>query len=132
MRDAEEAAFARGIEVETLMDEAGVGIARAVRKFFPHPGTCFVYAGKGHNGGDALVAAEHLKRAGWKIDIHLALAPIDFFANRSVQLLAKLINCATRATLLFLRSIFPPVWTPIPAKSIRRIASLPISRSQSV
>src|SRR5712692_2974264 len=72
MRDAEEAAFARGIEVETLMDEAGVGIARAVRKFFPHPGTCFVYAGKGHNGGDALVAAEHLKRAGWKIDLHLA------------------------------------------------------------
>ncbi|PYK95115.1 MAG: hypothetical protein DME36_03135 [Verrucomicrobia bacterium] len=72
MRHAEEAAFARGIEVETLMDEAGVGIARAVRKFFPHPGTCFVYAGKGHNGGDALVAAEHLKRAGWKIDLHLA------------------------------------------------------------
>jgi len=74
MRDAEEAAFARGIEVETLMDEAGVGIARAVRKFFPHPGTCLVYAGKGHNGGDALVAAEHLKRAGWKIDLHLAFA----------------------------------------------------------
>ena len=72
MRDAEEAAFARGIEVEALMDEAGAGVARAVRKFFPHPGTCSVYAGKGHNGGDALVAAEHLKRAGWKIDIHLA------------------------------------------------------------
>src|SRR5947207_8812059 len=52
--------------------EAGAGVARAVRKFFPHPGTCSVYAGKGHNGGDALVAAEHLKRAGWKIDIHLA------------------------------------------------------------
>jgi len=72
MRDAEEAAFARGIEVEALMDEAGAGVARVVRKFFPHPGTCFVYAGKGHNGGDALVAAEHLKRAGWKIDLHLA------------------------------------------------------------
>ncbi len=72
MRDAEEAAFARGIEVEALMDEAGAGIARAVHKFFSHPGTCFVYAGKGHNGGDALVAAEYLKRAGWKIDIHLA------------------------------------------------------------
>jgi hydroxyethylthiazole kinase-like uncharacterized protein yjeF len=74
MRDAEEAAFARGIEVEALMDEAGAGIARAVREFFPHPGTCFVYAGKGHNGGDALVAAEHLKRAGWKIDLHLAFS----------------------------------------------------------
>ena len=72
MREAEEAAFARGIEVEALMDEAGAGVARAVQNFFPHPGTCFVYAGKGHNGGDALVAAEHLKRAGWKIDIHLA------------------------------------------------------------
>src|SRR5713101_7161359 len=77
MRDAEEAAFARGIEVEALMDEAGAGIARAVRKFFPTPGTCFVYAGKGHNGGDALVAAEHLKHAGWKIDIHLAFPEND-------------------------------------------------------
>ncbi len=55
MRDAEETAFARGIEVEALMDEAGAGVARAVRKFFPCPGTCFVYAGKGHNGGDALL-----------------------------------------------------------------------------
>src|SRR5712692_1356168 len=77
MRDAEEAAFARGIEVEPLMDEAGAGVARVVRKFFPPPGTCFVYAGKGHNGGDALVAAEHLKHAGWKIDIHLAFPEND-------------------------------------------------------
>jgi NAD(P)H-hydrate epimerase len=72
MRAAEEAAIARGIEVETLMDQAGAGIARAVRQFFPRPRTCLVYAGKGHNGGDALVAAEHLHRSGWKIDIHLA------------------------------------------------------------
>src|SRR6266446_9902075 len=71
MRDAEEAAFARGVEVEALMDQAGAGIARAVRKFFPYSGRCIVYAGKGHNGGDALVAAERLERAGWKIDIHL-------------------------------------------------------------
>lgn len=72
MREAEEAAFARGIEVEALMDQAGAGLARAVRKFFPRPGTCAVFAGKGHNGGDALVAAEYLQRVGWKIDIHLA------------------------------------------------------------
>ena len=68
MRAAEEAAFARGIEVEALMDQAGAGVARAVQKFFPHPGTCIVYAGKGHNGGDALVAAECLQREGWKVD----------------------------------------------------------------
>jgi NAD(P)H-hydrate epimerase len=77
MRDAENAAFARGVEVEALMDEAGAGIARAVRKFFPRPGNCVVYAGKGHNGGDALVAAEHLQRVGWKIDIVLAFPEED-------------------------------------------------------
>src|SRR5437660_935945 len=77
MREAEEAAFARGVEVEALMDQAGAGIARAVRKFFPHSGRCIVYAGKGHNGGDALVAAERLQRAGWKIDIRLAFPEDD-------------------------------------------------------
>ena len=77
MREAEEAAFARGVEVEALMDQAGAGITRAVRKFFPHPGRCIVYAGKGHNGGDALVAAERLQRAGWTIDIRLAFPEDD-------------------------------------------------------
>src|SRR5437588_1262893 len=77
MREAEEAAFARGVEVEGLMDQAGAGIARAVREFFPHPGRCIVYAGKGHNGGDALMAAERLQRAGWKIDIRLAFPEDD-------------------------------------------------------
>ena len=77
MREAEEAAFARGIEVEELMDQAGAGVARAVRKFFPEPGRCIVFAGKGHNGGDALVAAEHLQSFGWKIDIRLPFAEED-------------------------------------------------------
>ena len=73
MRAAEESAFARGVSVETLMDKAGAGVARAVRQFFPKPATCIVFAGKGHNGGDALVAAEYLQRIGWKIDIRLPL-----------------------------------------------------------
>ena len=71
MHAAEESAFARGVSVETLMDQAGAGVARAVRQFFPKPATCIVFAGKGHNGGDALVAAEQLQRTGWKIDIRL-------------------------------------------------------------
>jgi len=77
MREAEEGAFARGIEVEALMDQAGAGVARAVQEFFPHPGTCIVYAGKGHNGGDALVAAGCLKRAGWEIDTRVVFAEED-------------------------------------------------------
>ena len=71
MQAAEQAAFARGVSVETLMDQAGTGLARAVRQFFPKAGTCIVFTGKGHNGGDALVAAEQLQRIGWKIDVRL-------------------------------------------------------------
>jgi hydroxyethylthiazole kinase-like uncharacterized protein yjeF len=71
MRAAEQAAFARGVSAEALMDEAGAGIARAVQQFFPTPGRCLVFAGKGNNGGDALVAATHLKRVGWSIELHL-------------------------------------------------------------
>ena len=77
MRAAEQTAFATGVEVEALMDKAGAGVARTVTQFFPHPGLCIVFSGKGHNGGDALVAASHLKRAGWKIDIRLPFAESD-------------------------------------------------------
>src|SRR5260370_35535669 len=77
MRAAEEAAVARGIKVEALMDLAGAGVARAVRQFFPRPETCIVFAGKGHNGGDALVPAEHLQRDGWKIGIRLPFVEED-------------------------------------------------------
>lgn len=77
MRAAEEAAFARGVDVEALMDQAGAGVARAVRRFFPRPETCLVFAGKGHNGGDALVAAAHLKRNGWKTEVRLPFREED-------------------------------------------------------
>ena len=72
MRAAEETAFAQGVQVEALMNQAGAGVAQAVAKFFPKPGKCIVLAGKGHNAGDALVAAERLGRLGWKIEVRLA------------------------------------------------------------
>src|ERR1700757_5183667 len=77
MRAAEQAAFASGVQVEALMDKAGAGVAQAVTKFFPKPGTCIVFAGKGHNAGDALVAAEHLRRLRWKIEVRLAFKQAD-------------------------------------------------------
>src|SRR5204862_3602761 len=77
MRAAEGAAFARGIEVEALMDKAGAGVSQAVSKFFPNPGKCIVFAGKGHNAGDALVAAQCLRRRGWKIEVRLAFKEND-------------------------------------------------------
>jgi hydroxyethylthiazole kinase-like uncharacterized protein yjeF len=72
MRDAENAAFARGVSAETLMNQAGAGIAQEVQQFFRLPGYCLVFSGKGNNGGDALVAAARLKRAGWHTDVHLS------------------------------------------------------------
>src|SRR5687768_17694997 len=77
MRTAEEAAFASGVEVEALMDRAGAGIAGAISKFFPDPGKAIVFVGKGHNGGDALVAAALLKQAGWQIDLRLIFPEED-------------------------------------------------------
>jgi NAD(P)H-hydrate epimerase len=77
MRAAEEAAFASGVEVEALMDRAGAGIAAAVQQFFPRPGKSIVFAGKGHNGGDALVAAACLKKAGWEIELRIAFPEAD-------------------------------------------------------
>lgn len=72
MKAAEEAAFASGATAEALMEIAGEGIARCIRQFFPEAGTAVVFCGKGHNGGDALVAARHLKAAGWGIHVRLA------------------------------------------------------------
>src|ERR1051326_64493 len=72
MQAAEQAAFATGIEVEALMNKAGAGVAQAVTKFFHKPGRCIVFAGKGHNAGDALFAAQCLERRGWKIEVRLA------------------------------------------------------------
>jgi ADP-dependent NAD(P)H-hydrate dehydratase / NAD(P)H-hydrate epimerase len=84
MQAAEQAVFARGTSVEALMDQAGIGVARAVRQFFPNPGTCIVFTGKGHNGGDALVAAEQLQRIGWEIDIRM-----PFLEENSSELTRK-------------------------------------------
>ena len=77
MRTVEEAAFARRVEVEALMDQAGNGVAQAVTRFFRKPGKCIVFTGKGHNAGDALVAAERLRRLGWKIEVRLAFQEAD-------------------------------------------------------
>ncbi len=77
MRAAEEAAFASGVKAEGLMDRAGAGLAAVVRQFFPRPGKAIVFAGKGHNGGDALVAAANLKQAGWEIDLRIVFPEAD-------------------------------------------------------
>ena len=84
MKALEERAFADGVSAEALMEEAGAQIAAAVRQFFPRPGRCLAYFGKGHNGGDALVAARHLAIAGWNIAL-----PVTFPEAAWSELTAK-------------------------------------------
>ncbi len=83
MRATEEAAFARGVTAEALMDAAAAGIARTVSKFFPQVGRCLVFGGKGNNAGDALAAAEILERQGWAIDLRLAFGRKNWVTSRA-------------------------------------------------
>lgn len=93
----EEAAFQRGSSADALMEEAGAQIAHAVRQWFPQPGSAYIFHGKGHNGGDALVAARHLAAAGWT----LCLRPSEPDENRLSRLtrekLAAIPEAASRA-----------------------------------
>jgi NAD(P)H-hydrate epimerase len=78
MRALEERAFSEEITAEALMEQAGEGIATVVREFFPIPGRCIAFFGKGHNGGDALVAVRHLSKTGWQIELRPAFAKSDW------------------------------------------------------
>jgi len=84
MKALEEKAFATGVTADSLMEEAGLQIGQAVSQFFPIPGRCAVYFGKGHNGGDALVAARHLAKQGWKIEL-LPAFPKNTWSELTVE-----------------------------------------------
>ena len=102
MRGIEENAFASGASPETLMEEAGALMAAAIGRFFPTPGVCHVFFGKGHNGGDALVTARHLAQAGWRLEWNAAfpsekLAPLT--QKKLAQAQATPLSAACRAPL---------------------------------
>src|SRR4029450_13813282 len=84
MKALEERAFADGITAEALMDAAGRQVADAVRQFAPDAGRCLVFFGKGHNGGDALVAARHLAAADWEIELRPAF-PSESWAELTTR-----------------------------------------------
>ena len=50
-----------------LMQRAGLGVARLALALAPHARSVWVACGPGNNGGDGLVAATHLHRAGLEV-----------------------------------------------------------------
>lgn len=64
------------IKGEVLMERAGQGVAMVVRRMaeiagFVNP-MIHLVAGRGQNGGDAFVAARHLKESGYQVEVWLA------------------------------------------------------------
>lgn len=86
MKATEEQAFSRGATAEGLMEIAGLGIADIVTQFHSVPGSCHVFYGKGHNGGDGLVAARHLALRGWSVIEKPAFAESSLSALTGRQL----------------------------------------------
>lgn len=70
MRELEAQLIDGGRSEELLMDEAGHGIAQAIQRYYPVPGTVVACIGSGNNGGDALVALAHLLAVGWDVAVH--------------------------------------------------------------
>ena len=79
-RAVEAAALARHAP-HVLMQRAGLAVARLALAVAPHAQRVWIACGPGNNGGDGLVAARHLQRAGWAVHVTLcgdaARAPDD-------------------------------------------------------
>ena len=72
MRAIERASDAQGHTYAKMMEEAGLGVAEAIRQRWEVAGqTLLVLVGPGNNGGDGLVAARHLADAGADVRCYL-------------------------------------------------------------
>lgn len=87
MRVIEAKAMASGVSEAELMARAGNALGHALGIAFPENGTAVVYIGKGHNGGDALIAAHVLRDLfGWEIVVRAAFLRDDWAVLTKAQL----------------------------------------------
>jgi NAD(P)H-hydrate epimerase len=79
---------ARGVRVETLMENAGRAVAAAAGALAggTYGRRALVVAGKGNNGGDGLVAARHLARRGAAVAVLLLDAETELREPASTNL----------------------------------------------
>ena len=81
-RSAEQAAMAAGVSVDTLMERAGLALARAVWRFGGGRRT-LILCGPGNNGGDGYVAARLLQSWGVPVRLAALLPPATDVAKRA-------------------------------------------------
>ena len=75
MRRIEARCEAAGVSTDSLMENAGLAVAKRVRHYLGHLVGLhvFVLVGRGNNGGDGLVAAGHLRRWGARVTAYICL-----------------------------------------------------------
>lgn len=99
-----------GLESATLV-ETGRGLARVLTCHFPEPGTLFVFAGPGHNGADALLAAGHLLSSAWSAMVCLVCPG----ARSPAPATADAMDALTKAgALVFAADAMPDACLPRP------------------
>lgn len=103
-RAAESAALASQPQPQALMAKAGLAVARLAMATSPHAVHTWVAVGPGNNGGDGLVAALHLHRAGWRVTACL----LDDTAARPAD--AAWALQAAQAAGVRLQTGLPPSW----------------------
>ena len=73
MRAIEERSEEAGVSTDTLMENAGLAVARTARRMLgPLTGVpVVVLVGSGNNGADGLVAARHIQRWGARVTAYI-------------------------------------------------------------
>ncbi len=76
MQAIEREADAQGWTYAQMMEKAGQGLAEIVHSFYGYeePQSIVGLVGSGNNGGDTLIALEHLARLGWQARAYLVKA----------------------------------------------------------
>lgn len=93
------AALACGVSVMQLMEIAGWQVARrAWQTLREIPSEVLVLAGRGNNGGDALVAARHLAAWGCGVRVHLLAEP-DRVTGLVAEHLTSALACGVEASV---------------------------------
>ncbi len=83
MRALEAAADRAGQSYRAMMEAAGKAVAEVALAHRPHVRRAFILVGPGNNGGDALVAARHLRSAGLEVAAWLSRARDDEVARQA-------------------------------------------------